>query len=708
MEYSYKYFYTDGYGKDFYVYNLKEDLYSEKYVDLILTANLMAYYEQILIFEEHKKKHHEYNIERPLLTFIGGTVTGKIIKSDIPQIIFFFKDILENRENFEANAHKILDGESGLIDTNGNDIFKDKFNFLKETGLNKDDIYSKVFNGKGNLQLWKLKKAPGEIGLKTSSGEKYFGVISVDKVSSLLTIVEKDVEVRDENLLDSLFFTINDNNSSINVLVGSRKFMEGWDSWRVSCMGLLNIGRGKGPQIIQLFGRGVRLKGKDYSLKREETPDYDLNKLQTLNIFGLNADYINSFLQAINREEVNFKEQEIKIEFNNLEQWNDKLYVIKIKDDFDFINNIYRLSVNQDILSKVTLNMQPKLSMAHGLETGKAKTKSNETKSLISFLDYINWNRIYLEIIKYKISKGFFNLLIDKAILVEIFKNEKYKIYATDEQISVNKFEDLTKIENFTLVLLKQYVDKFYKNEAKRKAMDYLDVEKIDKEHDNLNFKKIILKIPVKLMKDFEDVFGKLEDFYKKDVKEIPTMHFDNHLYSPLIVFQKGREKIKSSPVKLNTGETKFVMDLKKYIKSELDSLKDKKIFLLRNLSKKGIGFFQTTAGFYPDFILWIKENDKQKMIFIDPKGIRNLGSFTDDKIQFCVSYIKEVEEKVKQKIKEKALDEKLELDAFIISVSDYDSIKQSYGNPTEKEFEEQKILFQKGNYVEKLIKKII
>ena len=33
-------------------------------------------------------------------------------------------------------------------------------------------------------------------------------------------------------------------------------------------MGLMNVGKGEGAQIIQLFGRGVRLKGYDLSLKR--------------------------------------------------------------------------------------------------------------------------------------------------------------------------------------------------------------------------------------------------------------------------------------------------------------------------------------------------------------------------------------------------------------------------------------------------------
>ena len=77
-----------------------------------------------------------------------------------------------------------------------------------------------------------------------------------------------EITCEEENISGSLFDQINDVGSSVNVLIGSRKFMEGWDSFRVSSMGLMNIGKGEGSQIIQLFGRGVRLWGEDYSLKR--------------------------------------------------------------------------------------------------------------------------------------------------------------------------------------------------------------------------------------------------------------------------------------------------------------------------------------------------------------------------------------------------------------------------------------------------------
>ena len=66
-------------------------------------------------------------------------------------------------------------------------------------------------------------------------------------------------------------------------------------------MGLLNVGQSEGSSIIQLFGRGVRLKGYNNSLKRSsaykkidftlKTPEF-FNTMETLNIFGINADYM--------------------------------------------------------------------------------------------------------------------------------------------------------------------------------------------------------------------------------------------------------------------------------------------------------------------------------------------------------------------------------------------------------------------------------
>jgi len=82
----------------------------------------------------------------------------------------------------------------------------------------------------------------------------------------------------------------------------------------------------------------------------------------------------------------------------------------------------------------------------------------------------------------------------------------------------------------------------------------------------------------------------------------------------------------------LNKGETDFITHLRSYLLSKTEQLKNKEIFILRNLSKgKGIGFFIETASFYPDFILWIKQEKQQDIVFVDPKGILMLGNVNDE-----------------------------------------------------------------------------
>ena len=104
----------------------------------------------------------------------------------------------------------------------------------------------------------------------------------------------------------------------MNVLIGSRKFMEGWDSFRVASMGLLNIGKGEGSQIIQLFGRGVRLWGKDRSLKRssalptDSTPPH-IRLLETLNVFGVRANYMAQFRKYLKQEGIETDFEEISL-----------------------------------------------------------------------------------------------------------------------------------------------------------------------------------------------------------------------------------------------------------------------------------------------------------------------------------------------------------------------------------------------------------
>lgn len=92
------------------------------------------------------------------------------------------------------------------------------------------------------------------MALKVGNND-YFALINVGDSSELLkSAVElENVSVEQDEFSDGLFGKINQDSSTLNLLIGSRKFTEGWSSWRVSTMGLLNMGRGEGSQIIQLL-----------------------------------------------------------------------------------------------------------------------------------------------------------------------------------------------------------------------------------------------------------------------------------------------------------------------------------------------------------------------------------------------------------------------------------------------------------------------
>jgi hypothetical protein len=161
------------------------------------------------------------------------------------------------------------------------------------------------------------------------------------------------------------------------------------------------------------------------------------------------------------------------------------------------------------------------------------------------------------------------------------------------------------------------------------------------------------------------------------------------HLYQPLIYIDKGRyeEVIKIQPVPLNKGERDLVEDLKLYFNYNTDFFKDKQLYLLRNMSKKGIGFFEAN-NFFPDFILWLVIGDIQYVSFIDPKGLRQIQGLTDPKIQLHKS--------IKTTVQPKLNDPNIELNSFIISNTPYNQLTHWKGQESIEDFNSNHILFQK------------
>ena len=378
-DYSYRYFHGDGYGKDFRVLNLLEET-TEEATETLLLGNLLSFYEQQCVFAERAQALRPYHLERPLWVFVGSTVNAvyskkKQKRSDVLTVARFLHRVLENKGGWVLSAiERLVKGESGLIAPDGQDVFAGKFAYLRAMAQPSDEMYQdileKVFHAPagGGLHLCAIRGADGELGLKASGAQSYFGLIYIGDISAFKKLVEADsadLTLEEDALAGSLFDGINGPHTKIEVLIGAKKFMEGWNSWRVSNMGLLNIGRSEGSEIIQLFGRGVRLRGKGASLKRSASldgshPDH-IGLLETLNIFAVRANYMAQFRNYLEREGV---ETETYRELPLFIRPNDSLLqkglvVPRVPDERDFAKEEdIRLEPDHNVTVRVDMSLK--------------------------------------------------------------------------------------------------------------------------------------------------------------------------------------------------------------------------------------------------------------------------------------------------------------------------------------------------------------
>jgi hypothetical protein len=713
FDYSYRHFYSDGYGKDFKVFNLDtKNEYSEDQHKLLMTASLLGYYEQLALYEKYEHELRPYNIEKPLWIFVGSKVQGKVNQSDVSKVVHYFRYALSSPDQLQKDIEHILSNNSGLRDTEGNDIFSKHFDYLKQSKPTAEDILLKVFHGIGQIEGFKIKQADGEIALKTKSGDQYFAVINIGDAPKYAKTIEADTNgdlaIQDDNFTTSLFQTISKPDSGINILIGSKKFIEGWNSWRVSSMGLMNMGKSEGAQIIQLFGRGVRLKGKDLSLKREEVnAPYYIRALQSISIMGLNASYMNRFLDEIEKEVPEYTEYPIKIKFNREDKWNGQIMTFQKHDNETFKNEIFELSYERKIAERVTIDLRNKISVAaSGFNSQIANnTITYDINFLKQYFDFIDINTLVLEVNRYKLIKGYANLLISSSVIQEIIKDGAYKLYSHPDQFGL---EDAIseKIQRIVTGLLKDYLNKFYADREKGFLSKHLTYDLLDhKTHHDMfpSEDTMIIKIPKKYASFKDELENSIKDIYDKDSKTLPSIHFDKHLYSPIASIADGEKfkEIKTIPTRLNEGERNFLKHLKEFVK-ETDIFENKELFVLRNLSIKGIGFFMESSSFYPDFILWVIDGKKQHIYFLDPKGIL-LGdnNFNNSKILWCRESAPELGKAIQKELEKDEKDIQVEISAFILSNTDFNSVRDrwSEGSGTEKEdFTKNNVLFIEDN----------
>jgi len=724
FDYSYRYFYRDGYGKDYRILNLAEDK-DEEIRRKYFAACLLAFYQQLKLFKDKESSLKQFLLEKPLWIFVGGSVTKTVSQkdmTDIEDICVLLNNFISNRETTVEYLDGFLKGRSGLLDEKERDIFSASYKYLSILSLTAEQVYDDILNllfnasTRGSLHIENLKGTDGEISLKIADNEP-FGVINVGDPSKLCKILDDHSEfnVIDRDFSESLFHNLKESASTVNILIGSKKFMEGWNSWRVSTMGLMNVGKNEGSQIIQLFGRGVRLKGKDFSLKRSRQltgipKPVNIDLIETLNVFGIRADYMKQFKEYL--EDEGLPSNEFRIEFvlpvlKDLPK--KKLKTIKLKEGIDFKRNGPKPSLGLPPKDRkgawIELDMYPKvqaMASEHGSPPTDYAFKQDGklTQKHIAFMDI---DEIYFELQQFKNEKSWFNLNITRVSITKLLENKDwYTLLIPSEELDeIRSFEQIQRWQDIAIALLKKHIEKLYLYYRGDYEKDHLEYRVLTLDDDNFidGYQFFIEESISELVEKLEDLKSKIGngEFTLLDYRNVYICQPGPHLYQPIVHLKKGMVEVK--PVELNEGEKDFVTHLHDYCINRKDELKEKELYLLRNKSKKGVGFFEA-GNFYPDFIMWILDGNKQFISFIDPKGIRNLGSIDHEKLEFYEK-IKEIETRLD--------DPDTHLNSFIIATTGFREVRWLDESMTMLDLEKRNVLFQKDNtdnYISKLIKR--
>ena len=759
VDYAYRKFHGDGYGKHYRIMNIRGSSAKARELEghhrrAYLTGALVVLTQQLVTWDEDKELATRYGLDRPFCVFVGASVTGgenETTRSDVVLILELIAQVVREREATERILDDLLNGRSGFATRKGQDVF-DVSTVLPELharGYDKSSLYeamlAKVFNAGpqgGTLHLQRLEEGEGEIGLfvgePTSTAP--FGVINVGDPRALIKSVEAGlattsgrpmVHISEQGFKGSLFSRINEPGSRLTMLVGSRKFTEGWSSWRVSLMGLLNIGKSAGTQIVQLFGRGVRLRGQNRSLKRASegekvaAPGKAMSKLrvlETLNIFGVRADYMELFEEELRQEGIE-DEPEPHVEVLpvlRLDPLPD-LRVVKLPDEREWKREERPPFLPELKVGRVVVDAYARVDIKSRGPGGVMAAAINVERGPLPCFAFVDHDLLYRDLFEHKTRMGWTNLGLPRVVSWRgqevpltraLLGGDWYEVRIPKREVEPGRLQNLGLWQQLASELLLKYLGRFRSTMLGRYQAERAEIvwlADLPKEKREALFPSEIT-ITVARGRELEDtvtqlVIGvkklleeKTRDFHRPIPNLIEALGWGRHLYQPLVYIPKSGKKsmsVESKPVALNEGEWLLVTHLKTLVE-RASYLSGVDVWLLRNPSRNGLGF-RDVRGAFPDFILWLVRGDEQWFTFVDPHGIRMVTDPANEPKLHLWKTLKEIEGR------HPGLG--VHLDAWVLSVT-----PEHEASPALRPFEDHHLIYQdnEGRYLEMLMRRLL
>ena len=496
-------------------------------------------------------------------------------------------------------------------------------------GISRQDLLQAVFNADetGQIEVLFRPSDRKEIAFKMKTGDEAFALIRIGDISNWLSKELQGYEINHRFKDEGFFNRLNQADSSINLLLGSRSFYEGWDSNRPNVIMYINIGTGTDAKkfILQSVGRGARIEPLPGYRKRfrdlytsgvlseDEASIFhqikgDILPLESEFIFGTNRDALETVISELDQEDEQSGVREISLQLNTK----------KIKDH---------------LLLIPVFRKQDKL-LYHQRTMAKFALSQKNLEELKNYLDYLDDDRLLLAL---------YGASPKQIASIRLCKDNEHEHYITDGPHYKNLSVLVSQIIQY-LSLSAQEFEKFKRLEDEINHYAHVRVYLPDVEF--VEFEKSLEKFyehPKKVAElqakyeagqlPFEELLQKSktisqgEGFTYKG-QEVAFRRIQQHYYLPVLVSDDEKLDYLRSVIKVRS-EVKFLAKLENALAEENNPFKNFDWWLFSRIDETrdhiNIPYYYPVdnriANFRPDFIFWMQKGKEYHILFVDPKG---------------------------------------------------------------------------------------
>ncbi|MBM3242417.1 restriction endonuclease subunit R [Candidatus Poribacteria bacterium] len=508
--------------------------------------------------------------------------------------------------------------------------------------LSREDIRQYVFNAPsfGEIEISFRPSDKKQVAFKLTTTDKHFALMKTGDMPNWLKEELARFNVNHQFEQEGFFERLNEDDSDINILMGSRAFYEGWDSNRPNVINFINIGTGTDAKkfILQSVGRGVRIE--PFKNKRKRLlPLYNAKEVsadlfhqikdkvlpvESLFLFGTNRNALQTVIEQLNQEKEKEGEQQLSL-FVNEEAKQHKLLIPTYRQadrpPYPPVDGGERGGVDERKLTKFEIT-------------------SNELDLLKRYVEFVQDNRVLLAL---------YETAPRKIEILRASLNDPDNYYKQDGRnfknidLLAQRIFDYFSIVPEEFERLKQLEEEI--RHFKRITVSLKDISDLTQKVETVRQYQAPSALEAELKEKFTRGEITLEE-YTESIKQTARMvreekaeyqgkrfrikHIANHYYVPIILSDEKQKIDYIKHIIQTPSEIDFINHLEQYLQGGDNKFKDFDWWLFSKLDESldevYIPYYSSkinkVSKFKPDFIFWLQRNKDYSILFIDPKGI--------------------------------------------------------------------------------------